>query len=213
MPSNRVSAGKRKGRDPELSQLLKLVLAKLGNGDSDSGDSVSDNEDNVAGSGRPRWSHVAPRAAFPPVKHRNKGRVAAAQPPLSSPAAITSPEQSPMLDTLLPSTSATSEPYVGGENSIPAPGHGVADMLADIYKSLATLAAPSLGQVVQPSPQPLASAPATPSTVRHTQASPTPHVSTQAQDQTAQAFLAVSRLLATINVPENNRPHNFLDFE
>ncbi|KAJ1184425.1 hypothetical protein NDU88_001232 [Pleurodeles waltl] len=80
-------------------------------------------------------------------------------------------------------------------------------MLADIRKSLATLAAPSLGQVVQPSPQPLASAPATPSTVGHTSASPTPQVSMQAQDPTAQALLAVSRLLATINVPANN-PHS-----
>ncbi|KAJ1202548.1 hypothetical protein NDU88_006346 [Pleurodeles waltl] len=156
MPSNTVSAGKRKVRDPELSQLLKLVLAKLGNEDSDSGDVASDNEDNVAGSGRPGRSHVAPRTAFPPVKHRNKGRVAAAQPPLSSPADSTPPEQSPMLDTLLPSTSATSEPHVGGENLTPAPGHGLAVMLAYIRKSLAALAAPSLGQEVQPSPQLLA---------------------------------------------------------
>ncbi|KAJ1119882.1 hypothetical protein NDU88_008066 [Pleurodeles waltl] len=79
-------------------------------------------------------------------------------------------------------------------------------MLADIRKSLATLAAPSIGLVVQPSPLPLASKQAAPSSEGHTAASPTPQVPTQAQDPTAQAFLVVSRLLVTINVPANNPP-------
>ncbi|KAJ1148388.1 hypothetical protein NDU88_001225 [Pleurodeles waltl] len=64
MASNRVRAGKRKGNDPELSQLLKLVLVKLGNEDSDSGDAASEVEDNVAGTSRPRRSNAAPCAVL-----------------------------------------------------------------------------------------------------------------------------------------------------
>ncbi|KAJ1207118.1 hypothetical protein NDU88_002510 [Pleurodeles waltl] len=65
MACNRNKVGKRKGRDPELSQLLKLVLAKLGNGDSDSGKATFDTETNCTESVRPRCSHLPPRAAFP----------------------------------------------------------------------------------------------------------------------------------------------------
>ncbi|KAJ1108705.1 hypothetical protein NDU88_006076 [Pleurodeles waltl] len=99
MPSNKASAGKRKGRDPELSQLLKMVLAKLGNDDSDSSDAASDNDVNGTNSSRPRRSHVAPRAALPLVKRRNKGRAPA---PQSSPTVVTLPEQSSMLETSFP---------------------------------------------------------------------------------------------------------------
>ncbi|KAJ1083151.1 hypothetical protein NDU88_003311 [Pleurodeles waltl] len=72
MACNRNKVGKRKGRDPERSQLLKLVLAKLGNGDSDSGNSASDGENNCTESDRSRRSHVPPSAAFSPVKRRIK---------------------------------------------------------------------------------------------------------------------------------------------
>ncbi|KAJ1184614.1 hypothetical protein NDU88_001417 [Pleurodeles waltl] len=65
MASNCVRVGRRKGSDTELTQLLKLVLAKLGDGDSDSGDTASEVENNGVGLTRPRRTHEAPRAAFP----------------------------------------------------------------------------------------------------------------------------------------------------
>ncbi|KAJ1088482.1 hypothetical protein NDU88_001639 [Pleurodeles waltl] len=131
MPSNKASAGKRKGRDPELSQLLKLVLAKLGNDDDDSvsSDAASDNEVNEASSSRPRRSHVAPRVAFPPVKRRTKRRAPAAQP---STTVVPPLEQSPMPVTLVPSSSTMPELLGGGEKANTAPSLGVADVLADI---------------------------------------------------------------------------------
>ncbi|KAJ1096155.1 hypothetical protein NDU88_001299 [Pleurodeles waltl] len=186
MPSNKASAGKRKGKDPELSQLLKLVLAKLGNDDSDSSNAASDNDVNGASRSRPRRSHVAPRAAFPPVKRRTKGRAPATQP---SPTVVTSPEQSPMPETLVPSLSTASEQHVGGENAITTPELGVADRLDDIRKSLASLSAPSMEPVVPPSPLPMIPA-------ALLSVSPTPQVPTQAaqaQDPIMQALLVVSR--------------------
>ncbi|KAJ1127729.1 hypothetical protein NDU88_006122 [Pleurodeles waltl] len=199
MPSNKASAGKRKGRDPELSQLLKLVLAKLGNDDSDSSDAASNNDVSGTSNSRPRRSPVALRAAFCPKKPRNKGRAPA---PQSSPTVVTSPEQSPTPETLVPSSSAASEHLVGGEIVITTQGQGVADVLADIRKSLASLFAPSMRPVVPPSPLPIISVSAALTSV-----SPTPQVPTQAtqvQDPTRQALLVVSRLQATINVPASN---------
>ncbi|KAJ1130576.1 hypothetical protein NDU88_008927 [Pleurodeles waltl] len=67
-------------------------------------------------------------------------------------------------------------------------------MLADIRKSLATLAVPSLVPVVQPLPQAQATQVAQ---VVQMEACPTPQVTTQ--DLTAQALLVVPQLLANIN--------------
>ncbi|KAJ1097912.1 hypothetical protein NDU88_003028 [Pleurodeles waltl] len=201
MPSNKASAGKRKGRDPELSQLLKMVLAKLGNDDSDSIDAASDNDVNGTNSSRPRRSNVVPRTAFPLARRRNKGRAPA---PQSSPTVVTPPEQSSMPETLVPSSSVASEHHVGGVGAITTPGQGVADVLADIRKSLASLFAPSMGPGVTSSPQP-----GVPASAALPVVSPTPQVptqATQAQDPNTQALLEVSRLLATINVPASNPP-------
>ncbi|KAJ1127615.1 hypothetical protein NDU88_006011 [Pleurodeles waltl] len=91
MPPSKASAAKRKGRDPELSKLLKMVLEKLGNDDTDSSDMASDNEIRGEITSRPRRSHVAPRAAFPPVKRRKNGKTAAPAPPNQVSSAVTCP--------------------------------------------------------------------------------------------------------------------------
>ncbi|KAJ1155781.1 hypothetical protein NDU88_008508 [Pleurodeles waltl] len=110
MACNRNKVGKRKDRDPELSQLLKLVLAKLGSGDSGSGDSASDEENICAESDRPRRSHVPSREVFPPVRRRNKKEVPSAQQLSSaSPSTTTPPAQSLRADTLLVSDGTISE--------------------------------------------------------------------------------------------------------
>ncbi|KAJ1180144.1 hypothetical protein NDU88_005368 [Pleurodeles waltl] len=72
MATNRARGGKRKATDPDLAQLLKLVLAKLGGGDSEGEAAPSDGDDGEVGASRPRRANVAPPAAFPPVKRRNK---------------------------------------------------------------------------------------------------------------------------------------------
>ncbi|KAJ1163212.1 hypothetical protein NDU88_003675, partial [Pleurodeles waltl] len=86
-----------KGGDPELAHLLKLVLAKLGNGDSDGGDAPAEVEDSGEGPSRPRRTHVAPRAAFPLVKRRNKKQAAVVQQPPSPSPDGTVPELAPVL--------------------------------------------------------------------------------------------------------------------
>ncbi|KAJ1101942.1 hypothetical protein NDU88_007004 [Pleurodeles waltl] len=147
----KTKAGKRKGRDPELSQLLKIVLEKLGNDDTDSSDVASDNDVNGTNSSRPRRSHVAPRAAFPPVKNRNKGRAPASQ---SSLTVVTLPEQASMPEIPVPSSRGASEHQVGSEGTITTPGQSVAEVLANIRKSLASLS-PLMGSGVPPSPLPV----------------------------------------------------------
>ncbi|KAJ1186663.1 hypothetical protein NDU88_003444 [Pleurodeles waltl] len=191
---------KKKGERLRVIQLLKLVLAKLGNDDSDSNEAVSDNEVNGASSSRPKRSHVAPHAAFPPVKRRTKGR---AQVTHSSPTVILTPGQSPMPESLVPSTGVAPEQHVGGGSASVTPGLGVADVLADIRKSLASLSASSMVPVVPKSPLPVipasAALPLVPLTPQ------VPAQATQAQDPTSQA-LVISRLLATIKVPASGPP-------
>ncbi|KAJ1198434.1 hypothetical protein NDU88_002275 [Pleurodeles waltl] len=125
MASNRVRVGKRKVSDPELAQLLKLVLAKLGDGDSDSGDAASEVEDNGEGPSRPRRTHVALRAAFPPVKQRNKKQVAVVQQPLSSTSAVTLSEQAPVLVSAPTTVNNNPVPLAGGVDAVPAATSGV----------------------------------------------------------------------------------------
>ncbi|KAJ1140496.1 hypothetical protein NDU88_006847 [Pleurodeles waltl] len=76
MPANNSRVGRRKGRGPELSQLLKMVLAKLDDEEDDSRTSSSEPEQEpvpeLAAVEHPRRSNVPPCAAFPPVKRRNK---------------------------------------------------------------------------------------------------------------------------------------------
>ncbi|KAJ1178104.1 hypothetical protein NDU88_003352 [Pleurodeles waltl] len=120
MASNRVRVGKRKGSDPELAQLLKLVLAKLGDGDSDGGDAASEVEDNRMGLSRPRRTHVAPCAAFPPVKRRNKRQVAVAQQPLSSTSAVILAERAPDHVTAPTTESNNAVPHSVGHDAVPA---------------------------------------------------------------------------------------------
>ncbi|KAJ1203775.1 hypothetical protein NDU88_007556 [Pleurodeles waltl] len=204
MASNRARAGKRKGSDPELTQLLKLVLAKLGDGDSDSGDAASEVEDNGVGLTRPRQTHVAPRAAFPPVKRRNKRQVAVAQQPLSSRSAILLPEQAPVHVTAPTTESTYDVPHSGWDDAVPASTLGVETLLADIQRSLSNLSAHSAGPAVQPSPQTWVVEPSTFSSSERAQATPPPQVN--AQDPTAQALMAVYQLLTNINTSATPPP-------
>ncbi|KAJ1125888.1 hypothetical protein NDU88_004303 [Pleurodeles waltl] len=204
MASNQNNVGKRKGRDPELSQLLKLVLAKLGSGDSDSGNSTSDGENSCAESDRPRRSHVPPRAAFPPVKRRNKRQVPSAQQPSVSPSATTLPAQSPTADTLIVSEGATSEVPPVEQRTGPTTEQGVLAILTDIRKSLSKLSAPSAVPVVQ-APSPVqAAVPIAPLPVLQGQGSSTAQI--PLQDVTTQVLLAVSQLLASINTSATPAP-------
>ncbi|KAJ1101259.1 hypothetical protein NDU88_006331 [Pleurodeles waltl] len=74
MPPKKASAPKRNGRDPELSQLLRLVLEKLGRDDAVEVTESSVNEVGGDKNSRPKRSHVAPSAAFPAVKRRRNGK-------------------------------------------------------------------------------------------------------------------------------------------
>ncbi|KAJ1191128.1 hypothetical protein NDU88_000444 [Pleurodeles waltl] len=149
MACNRSKVGKRKGRDPELSQLLKLVLAKLGNGDSDSGNSASDGENNCAESDRPRRSHGTPRAAFPPVKRISKKQVSNTHQAAAAPTSTPLPAQSPRADTLAVSLCTTPEVPPVEQRAVPMPELGVLAILTDIRQTLATLTVPPVLPVVQ----------------------------------------------------------------
>ncbi|KAJ1097752.1 hypothetical protein NDU88_002869 [Pleurodeles waltl] len=74
MPPKKARTQKGNERYPELSQLLRLVLEKLGSEDTSEG---SEGPEMVGGKvrcSRPKRSHVAPSAAFPPVKRRRNGK-------------------------------------------------------------------------------------------------------------------------------------------
>ncbi|KAJ1188133.1 hypothetical protein NDU88_004898 [Pleurodeles waltl] len=168
MPSRRASAGKRKGRDPELSQLLRLVLERLGNDDSDCSDMLLDSEDTGANSSRPRRSHVGSRAAFP-VKRRNKGKAPASAPDKeTSTLAVSPPGQVILPEIPVPALCAQPEPHVTSEGASTTPGLGVADVLASIRQSLASLTpvavpgVPTAPVLVVPMPVAMPLAPPTP---------------------------------------------------
>ncbi|KAJ1141756.1 hypothetical protein NDU88_008084 [Pleurodeles waltl] len=188
-----------------------MVLEKLGNDDTDSSDVTSDNEDNGAKSSRPRWSHVASRAAFPPVKRRNKGKAPASTPPKeASTLAVSPPEQVVLPEILVPTVCAQPEPQGISEGATMSPGLSVAEVLANIRKLLASLA-PATVPGVPPTP-----VPGVPMQAALPLAPPTPQVpKQQAQDQdpSRQASLEVSRLLASINGRASNPPaHSSLEF-
>ncbi|KAJ1193247.1 hypothetical protein NDU88_002549 [Pleurodeles waltl] len=103
MPPKKASTQKGNGRDPELSQLLRLVLEKLGSEEtSEVIEGPKKGEGRDRGS-RPKRSHVAPSAAFPPVKRKKNGK---AQVPatiiLTPPAAVSLPAQLILPDTPAP---------------------------------------------------------------------------------------------------------------
>ncbi|KAJ1090774.1 hypothetical protein NDU88_003903 [Pleurodeles waltl] len=63
MASSKGRVGKRKARDPELAELLKLSLAKLGDDSEERCGGESDKDE--AAEERPRCSHVPPALRFP----------------------------------------------------------------------------------------------------------------------------------------------------
>ncbi|KAJ1118850.1 hypothetical protein NDU88_007037 [Pleurodeles waltl] len=162
MPPSKASAAKRKGRDTELSQLLKMVLEKLGNDDTDSSDMASDNEVSGEKFSRPRRSHVAPRAAFPPVKRRKNGKTAAPAPPSQVSSAVVSP---PVLvaPTVIPVPVVATPPAPQGPSvgTTVAPAIGVEEVLANIRKSLASLS-PAGQSGAPPAPLPVVPSPSAP---------------------------------------------------
>ncbi|KAJ1142703.1 hypothetical protein NDU88_009016 [Pleurodeles waltl] len=154
MPSNKASAGKRKGRNPELSQLMKMVLEKLGNDDTDSSNAASDNEVNGDNSSCPRRSHVTPRAALPPVQRRNKWKAPASAPPKQSSTLVVSPPEQVVVPEI-PVPDVSAQPTLQGvsEGATMSTGLGVAEVLVNIRKSLASLApATGPGDPLTPSP-------------------------------------------------------------
>ncbi|KAJ1080676.1 hypothetical protein NDU88_000870 [Pleurodeles waltl] len=137
MAPKKASASKSKGKDPELSQLLRLVLEKLGREEAGEvmGSPVRDTGGKTCG--RPKRSHVAPSAAFTPVKHARKGRAQAPAPPPSRPltmAATTAVVNIPVVIDLLepPPPVAAPSPVIQGIAPVP----GLEGVLADIRKSL-----------------------------------------------------------------------------
>ncbi|KAJ1142146.1 hypothetical protein NDU88_008473 [Pleurodeles waltl] len=199
MPPSKASAAKRKGRDPELSQLLKMALEKLGNDGTDSGDMASDNEVSGELSSRPRRSHVAPCAAFLPVKRSKNGKTAAPAPhnqvssTVISPPALVAPSVIPV--PMVATPPAQQGPSVG---SSVAPALGVEEVLANIQKSLASLL-PTEQSGTPPATLPVVPPPAAPPL------SPAPKAPVQqGQDSHRQALLEVSRLFASINGPASS---------
>ncbi|KAJ1184212.1 hypothetical protein NDU88_001022 [Pleurodeles waltl] len=203
MPPSKASAAKRKGRDPELSQLLKMVLEKFGNDDTDSSDRASDNEVGGDCSSRPRRAHVAPRAAFPPVKRRKNGKTAAPAPPNQAASAVVSPPVV-VAPSVIPVPGVATPPTLQGlsVDTAVAPPLGIEEVLANIRKSLAALS-PAGQSGPPPTTLPVVPPPAAPPLSPAPQA---PVQQVQGQDSHRQALLEVSRLLASMNGPANSTP-------
>ncbi|KAJ1123387.1 hypothetical protein NDU88_001857 [Pleurodeles waltl] len=102
---------------------------------------------------RPERSHVAPSAAFPPVKRRRNGKaqvpativltLPAAVPAtivLSPPAAASLPRQSSVPAAVAPLTVPPPTPQVLSSGSTAPSGGGIEGVLADIRNSLAASA-------------------------------------------------------------------------
>ncbi|KAJ1181433.1 hypothetical protein NDU88_006640 [Pleurodeles waltl] len=196
MASNRVRVGKRKGGDPELAQLLKLALAKLGDGDSDGGEAPSEVEDNGEASSRPWRMHVARRVAFPPVKRRSKKQVAVAQQPPSPSPDVTVSEQAPVL-AAASTTANNTAPRAECVVAAPTATLGVESKLADIQRSLVNLSAHPVGSPVQLPPKSQVLVTTVGPSTEQVQVAPASPVTSQ--DPMAQALLAVSQLLTNIN--------------
>ncbi|KAJ1122719.1 hypothetical protein NDU88_001204 [Pleurodeles waltl] len=154
----------------------------------------------VAAKGGRMW----PPRSFSPVKRRNKKQVSNTQQPSVSTPDIPTVEQSLTPGTSVVPGCVASGAHLGEESAVSAPVLGVSAILADIRKSLATLAVPPAVAVVHSAPQSQAVAPAIPPPVLHEQASSTSQVTTH--DPTTQALLVVSQLLANINTSATPPP-------
>ncbi|KAJ1126841.1 hypothetical protein NDU88_005247 [Pleurodeles waltl] len=212
MASNRARVGKRKGTDPELAQLLKLVLAKLGGGDSDGEAAPSDGDDGEEGTSSPRRTHVAPPAAFPPVKRRNKKQTGGAvvQQPTLQTVPAPPPPMIELVTVVAPSIAAAAPseeiagPRPGVATPSPGPAGGVEAMLADIRRSVAALAAPTKDLPTQVLPIVQGVAPGASTTTEQGQAAMAQ--SGASQDLTTQTLVSVSQILANITVPTTTPP-------
>ncbi|KAJ1164388.1 hypothetical protein NDU88_004828 [Pleurodeles waltl] len=195
-------ANTQKGQDPELSQLLRLVLEKLGSEDESEVNGSPEKEVGGDRGTRPKRSHVAPSAAFPPVKRRKNGK---AQVPASinlTPfTAVSLPAQIILPDTPAHSAVPLPAPPALNTGTTAPPGLCLEGVLADIRKSLAALA-PTAQSGAPPTPLPGIAVPAPlgPPPVR------LPEQQAQDQDPSRLALLEVSKWLASINAPATNTP-------
>ncbi|XP_078509241.1 uncharacterized protein LOC144769112 [Lissotriton helveticus] len=152
---------KRKGTDPELAQIMKLLLRKLSKDTPDSGSGSEDKQPEPVVE-RPLREGVAPRAAFPPLrkkggtpksnraeKARKRGqtRVVEEQDVGSAGPVLCPTPMSP--EVVVVPTSVT-----GAPQSI-VPPDPVGALLTEIRSTLQTLA-PGGGAPVPPPPQPMA---------------------------------------------------------
>ncbi|KAJ1084500.1 hypothetical protein NDU88_004647 [Pleurodeles waltl] len=214
MASNRVRGGKRKGTDPDLAQLLKLVLAKLGGGDSEGEAAPSDGDDGEVGASRPRRANVAPPAAFPPVKRRNKKQTGGTVVKQPTPQAVLAPPPTPpvieVVTVVAPSIAAAapSEEIAGHPAGVGSPSTGpvggVESMLADIRRSVAALAAPTNDVPTQVLPIVQGVAPGASTITEQGQAARAQ--SGASQDLTTQTLVSVSQMLANLTVPMPTPP-------
>ncbi|KAJ1159780.1 hypothetical protein NDU88_000285 [Pleurodeles waltl] len=201
-----------KSTDPDLTQLLKLVLAKLGGGDSEGEAAPSDGDDGEVGASRPRRANVAPPAAFPPVKRRNKeqtGETVVQQP---MPQAVLTPP-SPVIElvTVVDPSIAAAAPseeiaghHAGVRSSSTGPAGGVEAMLADIRRSVAALAAPANYVPTQALPIAQGVAPGASAVTEQGQAAMA--LPGASQDLTTQTLVSVSQMLANLTVPVPTPP-------
>ncbi|KAJ1160032.1 hypothetical protein NDU88_000534 [Pleurodeles waltl] len=202
MPPKNTSTQKGKGRDPDLSQLLRLVLEKLGSDDTSEVNGSPEKEVSGDRSTRPKRSHVAPSAAFPPVKRRRNGKTPVSASINQAPStAVSPPAQIARPDPPAPSAAPPPAPSVLTVGTTVSPGLGLEGFLADICKSLAALA-PTSQSGAPPTPLPgvVLPAPPGPPPVRVAEQQE------QAQDPSRQALLEVSKLLASNNPPTINTP-------
>ncbi|KAJ1190284.1 hypothetical protein NDU88_007022 [Pleurodeles waltl] len=212
MAANRVRGGKRKGTDPDLAQLLKLVLAKLGGGDSEGEAAPSDGDDGEVGASRPRRANVAPPAAFPPVKRRNKKQTGGMVVQQPTPQAVLAPPP-PVIElvTVVAPSIAAAAPseeiaghHAGVRSSSTGPAGGVEAMLADIRRSVAALAAAANDVPTQALPIAQGVAPGASAVTEQGQAARAhPGAS---QDLTTQTLVSVSQMLANLTVPVPTPP-------
>ncbi|KAJ1185559.1 hypothetical protein NDU88_002351 [Pleurodeles waltl] len=208
----RVRVGKRKGTDPELAQLLKLVLAKLGSGDSDGEAAPSNGDDGEEGTSRLRRAHVAPPAAFLPVKRRNKKQTGGTVVQQPTPQAVLAPppQMIELVTVVAPSIAAAAPseeiagPRLGVATPSTGPAGGVEAMLADIRRSVAALAAPTKDVPTQVLPIVQGVAPGASTTTEQGQAAMAQ--SGASQDLTTQTLVSVSQTLANLTVPTPTPP-------
>ncbi|KAJ1163393.1 hypothetical protein NDU88_003851 [Pleurodeles waltl] len=190
------------GRDHALSQLLKLVLQKLGNESSSEG---AGSPEEVVGSvrgARPKRSHVAPSAAFPPVKRRRNGKaLVPASINMTPPTAVSMPAQITLPDTPAPQVVPPPALPASTTGITASPGMGVEGVLADIRRSFAALAPTAqLGTSPSPSSGLVAPAPLGSPPVR------LPEHQVQDQNPSRLALLEVSKVLASVNAPTITAP-------